>query len=159
MSYLIRPLRPDESKAYRAIRLEALKAYPESFGSKYEEQVVLDQLYFEKRIIEADERAILFGVFDADQLVGICGLIQPPNRASGIIIQMYVQPAHQGNQLGQQLLQRIQEHAKVQLKLDSLALEVGRTNTAAIKTYQQFGFQDEQPKNPYGSTISMILAF
>ena len=55
MSYLIRRVQPGESRAYRAIRLEALKSYPEFFGANYEEQVNLDKLYFEKTVFLSEE--------------------------------------------------------------------------------------------------------
>ena len=104
--HVIRILEPRDAGVYREIRLEALKKFPEYFGSGYEQQVKLEKLYFERLIEERSDKGKMFGAFIDDELVGICGVTFEtqvlPN--AGEIIQMYVKLEHQNSGLGKKLV-------------------------------------------------------
>lgn len=54
----VKLLEPQDSSAYRDVRLEALKEYPEFFGSGYKQQLTLEKLYFERLIEEKSEKGL-----------------------------------------------------------------------------------------------------
>ncbi|MEO1435774.1 MAG: GNAT family N-acetyltransferase, partial [Bacteroidota bacterium] len=66
-----RRLAPSDSKAYRAIRLESLQTYPNSFGSSYTDQVQKDKLAFERYIETSASSHFIVGAFQNNQLIGI----------------------------------------------------------------------------------------
>lgn len=142
MNYTIRKLKPFESKLYRTIRLESLKAYPEYFGSNYEAQLKLDKLYFEKVIEEGTLEGVMMGAFVNDDLVAICGVSFKtdliPN--AGEIIQMYVKKRFQGKKLSKALMEYIVENIRTYRDIDILVLGVDKSNSIAIKSYLSCGF-------------------
>jgi len=104
-----RKLESNESKKYRFLRLESLEKYPNSFGSKYVEQKQREKLTFENYIENSNSECFIVGAFDHDDLISFCGLhrLKDENcRHRGEIIQMYVQPIHQGKQIGFNLLKQ-----------------------------------------------------
>lgn len=56
MDIQYRMLSPEDSFLYRTVMLESLKLHPDCFGSGYEKQVALPQLYFERLIIEGNKK-------------------------------------------------------------------------------------------------------
>ena len=82
----IRRLRPDDAKSFRAIRLEALKANPEAFGSAFELEDKLDVAWFAGRL----ENSHVMGAFRDGELVG----------TAGFAIQQGEKNAHKGQALG-----------------------------------------------------------
>jgi RimJ/RimL family protein N-acetyltransferase len=65
----IRRLRSDDAASFKAIRLDALKANPESFGSTFELEHKLDVTWFAGRL----EDAHVMGAFRDGELVGTVG--------------------------------------------------------------------------------------
>lgn len=143
MKYLIRRLKPSESSIYRAIRLEALKSYPEYFGASYAEQSRLEKLYFERIIEENSSRGIMMGAFFNEELIGICGVTFETKilQNAGEIIQMYVKKKHQGNKIAKDLIERLFDHVKQRKEVKFLVLGVDKNNIPAIKTYNNCGFE------------------
>ncbi len=140
--YSIRELKPSESKAYRKIRLEAIKSYPQYFGANYAEQVKMEKLYFERIIETSASNGIMMGAFLNETLVGICGITFDTKSLprAGEIIQMYVQKNHQGHRLAKRLMNAILDKVSNMDGVDTVLLGVERTNTPAIKTYENCGF-------------------
>lgn len=139
MSYLVRPLGPEDQPAWRALRLEALETHPAAFLTTAAEQ--------RARSAENDRAALahgLFrGLFHGADLVGMAALI--PMRAAAARHRMevgavYLQPAHQGGGaaavLMQALIDEARDHGALQLEL-SVEIE----NTRAIRFYEKLGFE------------------
>ena len=85
----IRRLRSDDAASFRAIRLEALKANPEAFGSAFELEDKLDVAWFAGRL----EDSHVLGAFRDGELVGTAGFsIQQgqKNAHKGRLFGMYV---------------------------------------------------------------------
>ncbi|MFD2177562.1 GNAT family N-acetyltransferase [Veronia pacifica] len=139
--YLYRQLNADDSSAYRAIRLESLKQYPQCFGSDYQQQHSLEKLYFEQKLEEACDDVAMFGVLNDDRLVAICGVAFRSALVddSAEIIQMYVQKDHQGRGLAKGLLAEIAQVCQTK-QISYLVLEVERANSPAYLTYLSAGF-------------------
>ena len=128
-----------DSLKYRAVRLESLKLHPECFGSGYEAQSQLPTLYFEGLIESGNQESVMIGAFVGEDLVGLCGLTPAGGNALEII-QMYVSARFRGQAIGSKML------AKANTILESrsekeLRLTVFASNVAAIKVYQDFGFE------------------
>jgi len=136
---------PTDTKQYREVRLEALKLFPEYFGSSFEMEAAKPKLAFEINIETRNDKAFIVGAFDEEKLVGICGFVQelsPKTQHRGLIIQMYVQPAYQGKKLGLQLIQATMAEAFKIPQVEQIALGVMTTNISAIKTYERAGFKE-----------------
>ena len=112
MTISYRKLMPPDAKAYRAIRLESLKAHPESFGSTFEEQQKLPKLMFETAIEAPVDERFVMGAFDQAELIGICGFV-PANdqqlQNTGTLIQMYVRAAYSGRKIGLNLVKAVMQ--------------------------------------------------
>lgn len=142
---LFRKLKPSEAKRYRSLRLESLQQYPDSFGSTYEDQKRREKLAFEKYIEEQTPENFIVGALLEETLVGICGFYQFKDeryRHRGEIIQMYVQAAVQGRQIGYNLLQTtIAEAFKIEI-LEQIELQVFSHLHPANRIYEKIGFQE-----------------
>jgi RimJ/RimL family protein N-acetyltransferase len=140
-----RKLLPPDTIQYREIRLEALKLFPESFGSDYESEAAKPKLHMEIGIEQQAADTFLMGAFDGEKLFGICGFmrdLRPKVQHRGLIIQMYIQPAYQGKKLGLQLLQATTAEAFKTPEVEQIVLGVITHNISAIKTYEQAGFKE-----------------
>jgi RimJ/RimL family protein N-acetyltransferase len=145
MNIHFRKLNPADVQLYRQIRLEALKNYPEHFGSSYEEESASPKLGFEVNIEMQADNKFVTGAFDDDKLIGICGFAQETRlkvKHRGLIIQMYIQPQYQGQKLGLQLLQATVNQAFQLPDVEQIVLGVITSNLAAAKIYAQAGFKE-----------------
>jgi ribosomal protein S18 acetylase RimI-like enzyme len=155
-----RKLASVDSRSYREIRLESLKAHPESFGSSFEEQSKLPKLMFQKALEQPVDDRFVMGAFDQQVLVGICGFIpfvfddHHDLGNAGTIIQMYVKPAYRGRKIGLNLAQAtIQEAFKIS-GIEQIVLGVREGNMSAIRVYEQAGFRTY---NENDSFLTMII--
>ena len=149
MNISYRRLAPIDSTQYREIRLESLKAHPESFGSTFEEQNKLPKLMFEKAIEQPVDDRFVIGAFDQNALIGICGFIPfVPNNDDlsdvGTIIQMYVRSAYRGKKIGLSLTKAVLHEAFKLSSIEQIVLDVKEGNKPAFRVYEQAGFQTYQ---------------
>lgn len=90
-----RILTSSEKEQYRRIRLECLQNYQQNFGSVYENEVASTELKFDKIIAQENSNDFLFGAFDNENLIGICGNIQEKGTKTKHIAEIshvYVKP-------------------------------------------------------------------
>jgi RimJ/RimL family protein N-acetyltransferase len=145
MNITYRKLSPEESRKYKAIRLQCLKNFPEYFGSTYEEQITLPKLPFETYIEEQTPDKFTVGAFDREKLIGICSVsleTRKKTRHIGEIIQMYVNSAYKGKKIGLNLLQAAMQEAFSNPEIEQLKLSVVTTNASANRIYDQAGFKE-----------------
>lgn len=141
---LIRPLAPSDAQAFKALRLEALTASPEAFGSSYEEEAPLALEAVRARIAASGPNAV-FGAFADEQLVGMAGFaVYDRVKAchKGLMWGVYVRAEHRGRGLGRTLVQAVIDHASRHVIM--LEAAVGLDNGSARRTYHALGFR------PYG---------
>jgi ribosomal protein S18 acetylase RimI-like enzyme len=138
--YVVRPLEPRDAEAYRRIRLDALRLYPEAFGAAYEDEVQLDVAQFAERL--AAPGLTRFGGFAQAELVGLVGLQIPAGakeRHKAHLFSMYVDAAHRRGGLAQQLVEAVIAGARdAGAILLQLSVTVG--NVAAQRLYRRMGF-------------------
>ena len=138
MDIEIRQLDVADTKAYRATRLEALKAFPQAYGASYAEARERPESSFENAI----ETSAVFGLFVNAKLSGIACFMSSNGEHDGHIghiVQVYVDSQQQGRGLGQKLMAKMIEHARGRVK--QIFLGVGTFNRGAIALYKNAGFE------------------
>lgn len=141
----IRPIQESDLEAYKALRLEALRLYPEAFSSDYQAQKEMPESFWQNRIHSAIESAdqVLYGAEREGQLIGSAGCVRedsPKARHNGLIVGVYVQDAYRGQALAQKLIQACLDWA-LDHEITIAKLGVGAHNQAAIRCYQTMGFE------------------
>ncbi|GLH82288.1 N-acetyltransferase [Bradyrhizobium sp. SSBR45G] len=133
----LRRLGADDAASFKAIRLEALQASPELFGSTYELENALDVAWFAGRLADAH----VLGAFHAGKLVGTAGFsVQqgPKVVHKGRLWGMYVRPGARRLGLGRLLVRALLDVAREQVEI--VQLTVIRDNEPARKLYDSLGF-------------------
>src|SRR5882757_5991641 len=135
----IRRLAQEDADAvlYRDIRLEALQANPEAFGSTFEVENAQPLSLFSDRL----GSSTVLGAFRDTELVGIAGFAVQQGQKQvhkGILWGMYVRPAARRASVGRRLVEAICILARQQVELVHLA--VVRDNEQARSLYARLGF-------------------
>lgn len=134
----IRLLGAEDVEVFRRIRLEALRAEPESFASSVGDWEKLSDEEWRQRI----DAAAVFVAFRDGTPVGIMGLLR--ERASKMahratVIMVYVQESLRGSGLARMLLETLVDHARHQ-GIRQLELWVSAENPKAIGFYRRERF-------------------
>ncbi|MBM7703142.1 GNAT family N-acetyltransferase [Metabacillus iocasae] len=140
---MIRLLTKEDVEPYWALRLQALKDYPESFVNSYEEAKEKELSEIKKSFPE-ESTSFIMGAFLDGELVGIVGFNQrKPLKVNhkGDIWGMYVAPIARGNGTGKKLLQRAIKQAKQIEELTQIYLVVAADNQQAKALYEKLGFE------------------
>ena len=143
-SIVVRKIQSHESLLYRSIRLACLKNAPDNFGSIYEEEMSIPKLKFESYIEQENDERFMFGAFDNGNLIGIVGFERVERQRAchrGEVVQMYIDAAYRGQNIGEQLLRGLIEQAFSVKGIEQLQLSLIASNRAAIKLYEKIGFQ------------------
>lgn len=142
---LIRALTPEDSAAFRELRLLGLQLHPEAFGSSYEEEsqqdVAVVRAMFEER--QAKPGNVTLGAFVEGQLVGMMSLSHRGRQKTGhqaLIWGVLVHPEWRGQGIAQALMGELIQVARRVPVIEQLELAVATSNAAAIRLYQSFGF-------------------
>ena len=140
MMYQIRALGVADADAFRRVRLDALRLHPDAFGSAYEDEALLDRAQFAERL--AAPGFTRFGGFADGDLVGLVGLQMrtgAKERHKARLFSMYVDAAHRGSGLAQQLIEAVIAGAREAEAL-VLQLSVAAGNAPAQRLYRRMGF-------------------
>jgi RimJ/RimL family protein N-acetyltransferase len=167
MDIKIRKLQPNESNAYRTLRLQCLKNYPTHFTSNYDDEKVKEKLFFQNHIEQSDTNNFIIGAFHDSTLVGISGFNRSDREKTkhkGKIIQVYVNSDYQGQQIGFNIIKNtIVEAFKLQ-NVEQIEIDVISSNKHAAKLYEKIGFKTYgtqkhfmKVNNNYYDHIMMIL--
>lgn len=137
MSWTARRLLAADAEAYRSIRIEGLTLSPASFGSSLAEEGEQSLEFFEGRL----ERSFLFGLFDAERLVGTAGFYRETNTNSahrGHLIGVYLSPGSRGRGGADLLIAAVIAEARNHVL--QLHLAVTQDNPTARRLYERHGF-------------------
>ncbi|HEY4406959.1 MAG TPA: GNAT family N-acetyltransferase [Xanthobacteraceae bacterium] len=133
----IRRLTQADAALYRDIRLEALSANPEAFGSTFEAENAQPLSAFATTL----GNAAVLGAFRDATLVAIAGFaVQHGQKMAhkGVIWGMYVKPGARRARIGRQLVEAILDLARQRVEL--IQLTVVKNNEPARRLYASLGF-------------------
>ena len=133
----IKKLTTKDWLCWKEIRLEALKSFPNTFASSFEEEVKLADQVFKEQLINSDVFVVLL-----DSLVIACAGFYTYNQAKtrhkGVIFGMFTKNEYTGQGVASALLKAIIDHARSKVLL--LQLKCVTTNSVAIDLYIKHGF-------------------
>lgn len=133
----VRRLASSEGAAYREIRLEALRLYPESFGSTFEAESVRPLEHFSERVASCP----VFGAFRGTEIVGMAGFWGregAKDAHKGYLWGMYVRSDARNAGVGRKLAEAVIDYAREHVEI--LQLDVVSDNEAARRLYASLGF-------------------
>ncbi len=139
----IRILSESDARLYQDLRLNALKANPEAFGSTYEREVDFPIELVKERIRPLKDRFVLGAFNQRKPLVGTVTFIRETSLKTehkGNVFAMYVAPDQRGQGIGTALMKELVSRAKQCDGLEQLNLMVAAENETAKKLYSSMGF-------------------
>jgi ribosomal protein S18 acetylase RimI-like enzyme len=144
MQITYRRLKPSESTDFRRVRLECLRAFPDVFGTLYEDEAGKAKLYFEEKIEQNGADVFFYGAFAGEKLIGIAGFVRgerTKTRHRGEIVSMYVDPAYRGARVGENLLRALLTEVFDTEGVEQVHLTAVADNRAAVGLYERIGFE------------------
>src|SRR3954451_8175299 len=140
----IRPTRTDDAPAYRALRLEGLRAHPEAFGADYASTAArpLERWQESMQSGAGGEQGITYVAEAAGELIGMTALVRnelAKTRHAGSIFGVYTRADWRGTGVADALLEACVEHAR-QLGMRLVQLGVVTGNAGAIRLYLRCAF-------------------
>lgn len=136
----VRRLLAPDAPAFRDIRLEGLRDYPDAFGSSVREEEAQPLSSIEQGL---EQGFILGGEMADGRLGGVAGLRfnqTDKTRHKAWLWGMYVRPQARGTGLAAGLIAAILEEARG--KVEEVVLTVGEHNGPAIARYRSMGFEE-----------------
>jgi ribosomal protein S18 acetylase RimI-like enzyme len=133
-----RRLSPDDSDAYRRIRLEALGKAPDAYGSSYSVEAALPLAAFRERLANT----VVLAAYRGAELVGMAGLMRGAGmkeRHKARLWGMYVREDSRHLGIGKALVSALIEEAPQ--GIEQISLAVVEENRSAVALYQALGFQ------------------
>ena len=137
---MIRILSPSDAAEFRRIRLQALVAHPEAFGSTEREEIGKAATYAARLAPSAHPDAI-FGCFDCEHLSGIAGFFRHLGEKRchrGHLWGVYVEPEARRAGRAESLVRAVLDHARHHVEI--VELSVASRSGAAVRLYQKLGF-------------------
>jgi GNAT superfamily N-acetyltransferase len=156
---LVREMVPEDWRALRDMRLAALRAAPDAFGSTYEEQAAFGEADWRRRIAggcaflaylpEVSAPEVSASEVRAAGPVGLVGGYQP---APGVVelVSMYVRPEGRGRGVGEALIEAVIGWARAR-NAPTVHLWVTDTNKHASRLYERCGFSFTGERQPLPS--------
>ena len=137
MSFAARRLLASDAEAYRGLRIEGLQDSPASFGSSLAEEIDRPASFWVERL----DKGFIFGLFEADTLVGTAGFYREAMLKSahrGHLVGVFVSPAARGRGGADLLIAAVIAEARHHVL--QLHLAVTQDNPRARRLYERHGF-------------------
>ena len=138
----IRELTIDDGEAYRGLRVHALEAFPEAFGSDAAAERTRDASSYRERLTAGDGGFTL-GAFVAGELVGAVTLFRDARVKThhlGEVRGVMVRATTQRAGIGRRLMEGLIARATADASCEQLTLTVSADNDAAVALYGACGF-------------------
>ena len=149
----IRPIRCEDWRQLRAVRLRALADAPQAFGSTLarEEQFADDVWIARAQRSAAGETACTFVAVLDDQFHGLAGVfLSEQDLTLAEFVSFWVDPAHRCQGIGLRLMRAAEQWAR-DAGAGRLELWVTQNNAAAGSLYERTGFSDTGRRQPLPS--------
>lgn len=137
----IRQLNRYDWQALRAIRLKALQNHAEVYGSRYEDEAIKDDRYWQDMLDGHD--CAVFGLYDDQCLIGIGGAFTDKHDESGqtaVLAMGYIETNYRGQKLSRLLYEARIGWAQAQHRFTKIVVSHRRGNEASRRANQAFGF-------------------
>jgi ribosomal protein S18 acetylase RimI-like enzyme len=158
----IRTVRSGDWRAYRGVRLAALRESPSAFESTYEEEAAMGDERWRRRArsSEVSEDTTIALAQDDSKWVGLAAGYRPGHGADCELISLWVDPAARGRGLGARLVDAVASWAAGHGDR-TIGLWVNDRNRAAISLYRRAGFEatgesKPMPADPSQTEMRMI---
>jgi ribosomal protein S18 acetylase RimI-like enzyme len=147
---VLRPLAAADRDAYRKIRLESIYNFPEHFSTTFDEAYSSPNLFHEYSM---ESTGFVMGAFNIrNQLKGTCRFTRELRLKSihrGEIEHLYISPDLSGAGVGNNLFRFTLERAFNIREIELVTLNVGATNSRAVKLFTRSGFVQYGKVNHY----------
>ena len=132
--------------AYKNLRDEALRLYPDAFDADLDSERARPPESYLGRLglSETLGGSFLMGAWVGSELVGMIGLerqSQQKLRHSAELNSMMVHPRHTGKGIGIRLVEAAIAQARQAIGLEQIVLRVSASSESAIRLYERAGFQ------------------
>ena len=137
---MIRALQPNEWRAYKRLRLEALEREPQAFGATYASTIQKPDDFWRKRLEDAEampDSPILFAVRDGVP-IGLAAACPGETVGQVAIISVYVTAAERGRGVARALMTALLQ--ALQSRAETVSLHVNPDQSAALTLYLSLGF-------------------
>jgi RimJ/RimL family protein N-acetyltransferase len=150
----IRPTTEADLEPFRELRLEALRAHPEAFGSDFDESRQRPREHWIERMRNTERQMTLVATATNATLAAMAGIFRDEGakvRHSASIWGVYVRPAWRGAGLAGALVNACVDWAR-EAGVRIVRLSVVTSNESAIRCYRRCGFEQ------YGLAPEVIFA-
>ncbi len=161
MTHKIKILTVKDWLIYKQIRLELLKNNPESFHSKYEDNLNQTDDYWKNKIQNPNN--IIFVTFDNSIPIGIVRITQndpdfPDDYA--YLGSLYIKKEYRKQGIASELIKEAEEYSKSTLHLKGVYLIVNSEIVNAVKLYESLKYTVEREKLEEGQKdLIMVKEF
>lgn len=129
-------------RTYKAVRLEALAAHEDKFGSSYAHEAAWSDSQWEYMLGKSGQA--FFGLYDRKSLIGCTGIVTDRNDKSGktaILIASYIREEYRGRRLSRLLYAARIEWAVQSGNFERVIVGHKEGNEASRRANQSFGFE------------------
>lgn len=136
-------LPPEQWRAYKDLRLEALKNEPQAFGSSYAGSLNIPDADWRTRLENAARGKGHWLLFarEKDALVGMIGAFIEDAPGIAMIVSVYVAKAARGRGISKKLMTAILAELTRSQSVETARLTVNKDQFAAVALYRGFGFK------------------
>ena len=149
----VRLFQPDEWALYKAIRLRALQADPDVFGSGYNEMAVKPDIYWQERLKNPEHG--LFGIFHGKTLIGMTGVYIEDKTSQAWLGSSWLEKEWRNKGLSARLFEARVKWAQQHPALKSMLVAHRERNISSKKAILKYGFQFDRTDDmtwPDGTT-------
>ena len=155
---VIRPIRPDEWRELRDIRLRALEDAPDAFGATLDEESADPDEAWQHRADRPDGIMVV-AVDDDGRFVGMASGGPAWEDIDGAALYgMWVDPAARGQRVGEALIGVIASWAQA-AGHERIGLGVTIGNDAAEHLYARLGFEDTGLRYPLRDDTDLVIRY
>jgi ribosomal protein S18 acetylase RimI-like enzyme len=154
---VLKPITLADVASFKTTRLRALQDTPLAFGSTYAKELQFSDADWQKRVDQWNSgTSSAYLAWDGSSPCGIAGChLRPGDPTTAHLISMWVAPTYRRRGVGQLLVNRIIDWARLR-NAHALSLMVTSSNDPAIRFYHQFGFAKTGRTEPYPNDPSLV---